>query len=214
MRIAKSILIAFAVFTSIFSCTEQETIKIACVGDSITYGSGIDDRDRLAYPSQLNKLLGDEYLVNNYGISARTLLSKGDLPYINEQVYKDAITWKPNIVLIKLGTNDTKPQNWQYGNEYKSDYIKLIKSFQNLDSRPKVILIKPVPAFQTTWGISDTVIVDEIIPTIDEIGKEMNLQTIDLHSPMLGDSALFPDHIHPNAEGAAKMAKLIYEQIK
>ncbi|MFV0483343.1 MAG: GDSL-type esterase/lipase family protein [Bacteroidales bacterium] len=214
MRIANLTLITFAVFTFIFSCAKQDAIKIACVGDSITYGSGIKGRDSLAYPPQLNKLLGDKYLVKNYGISARTLLSKGDFPYINEQVYKDALAWEPNIVLIKLGTNDTKPHNWQHGDEYKNDYIRLIKSFQDLDSHPKVILIKPVPAFQTIWGISDTVIVDEIIPTIDEISKEMNLQTMDLHYPMLNDSTLFPDHIHPNAKGAAKMAKIIYEQIK
>ncbi|MFV0506203.1 MAG: GDSL-type esterase/lipase family protein [Bacteroidales bacterium] len=215
MRIFTYFFLTLILFVAILGgCTKQELIRIACVGDSITFGAGIEGRDSLAYPPKLNALLGSDYIVKNYGVSGRTLLRKGDFPYINEKAYKDALSWNPNVILIKLGTNDTKPQNWQYGKEYKTDYIDLIESFQKLSSRPRVILVKPVPAFQSNYMISDIVIVDEIIPIIDEICKELNFQAIDLHTPMLDDGALFPDHIHPNAEGAAKMAELIYMQIK
>ena len=78
---------------------DVQKIKIACVGNSITFGSGIKDRGSDSYPAVLNRLLGtDKYEVRNFGVSARTLLSKGDHPYINEQAYRDAKAFNPNIV--------------------------------------------------------------------------------------------------------------------
>jgi len=94
-------------------------IKLACIGNSITFGSGIPDRVKNSYPGQLALMLGDKWEVRNFGVSGRTLLSKGDNPYIKEQFYKNVLAWQPDVITIKLGTNDSKPQNWKYKDEFE-----------------------------------------------------------------------------------------------
>jgi len=188
-------------------------IKVACIGNSITFGSGIKHRDSLSYPAQLQRKLGDDWDVRNYGVGGRTLLSKGDRPYVDEPAFEAAKAFQPDVVLIKLGTNDTKPNNWQYKNEFKDDYKKLIKSFQSLNSKPIVVLLKAVPAFPERWGISDSIIHNHVNPMIEELAENMGLPIIDLHEPFVGHSELFPDLIHPNAEGAAIMAFTIYNAL-
>ena len=188
-------------------------IKVSCVGNSITYGYGIEHRDSLSYPAQLGRLLGDKWEVRNFGVSARTLLSKGDHPYIKEQAYIDAKDFQPDVVLIKLGTNDTKPRNWIYKDEFKDNYKALIKSFQNLESNPIVVLLKAVPAFPDRWGITDSTIRLGVNPMVEELANALELPLIDLYTPMLNHGDLFPDNIHPNAEGAGIMAEIIYKRL-
>ena len=96
---------------------EKKPVKIACVGNSITYGSGIKNQFQNSYPGLLSQLLGEGYDVRNFGISARVLLNKGDHPYMHEQKFRDLLAFQPDIVTIKLGTNDSKPWNWRYGKE-------------------------------------------------------------------------------------------------
>ena len=99
-----------------------EKLKVACVGDSITYGSCIEDRENYSYPAQLQNLLGQEYDVRNFGVSGTTLLHKGNYPYISTEEYRKSLEFNPDIVLIKLGTNDSKPQNRVHLAEYKQQY--------------------------------------------------------------------------------------------
>lgn len=84
-------------------------IRLACVGDSITQGDGLAADD--SYPSQLQALLGEEWKVGNFGVSGRTLLKKGDHPYWTESAYQKALEFEPDVVIIMLGTNDTKEHN-------------------------------------------------------------------------------------------------------
>lgn len=190
----------------------QSKIKVACVGNSITEGAGIEPGK--TYPEQLQTLLGDTYEVKNYGIGGRTLLKKGDYPYWNEAKYQDVLQWQPDIVVIKLGTNDSKPQNWQHKANFKKDYVKFIKSFKKLPSHPKVYICKPMPAYRENFRISPTVIKDEMLPMIEAIAKKTKVTVIDLYTPMLGKEALAPDGIHPTAEGDAVLANEVYKSIK
>ena len=190
-----------------------KTIKVACIGNSITFGSGIENKERDSYPAVLGRLLGDGYEVKNFGVSGRTLLKHGDFPYWKENAFLDALTFNPDIMIIMLGTNDSKPQNWKYKDEYEKDYCQLIDIFRNLSSNPKIYLCRLVPAFKINWGINDSVIVNDIIPLIEKIGKEENVDIIDLYTPFKNEGRVFPDGIHPNAEGAAMMAKEIYKAI-
>jgi acyl-CoA thioesterase-1 len=185
---------------------------VACVGDSITYGSGIANRMVDSYPAQLQRILRQydpSWEVQNYGVSGATLLTKGDLPYVRQAAYTGAQTCNPDVVIIKLGTNDSKPQNWQYKGDYVSDYESMIEVFRSLPSRPQVWICKPVPAFYVNFSIRPEVIHDEILPLIDQISREMNVPVIDLYAALLDHGNLFPDGIHPNAEGAGLMAQTI-----
>jgi len=190
----------------------QQKIKVACVGNSITEGSAIETGKK--YPDVLQQLMGNAYEVRNYGLGGRTLLKHGDRPYWNEVKYTEVLQWQPDIVIIKLGTNDSKPQNWKFKNEFETDYLEFIKSFQNLPNHPKVFVCLPIPAYEVKWGISDTIIKKEMIPIIKKVSKTMKIKPIDLYKPFVGKSNLAYDGIHPNAEGAALMAQIIYKRLK
>ena len=192
--------------------TEQRALlRIACVGDSITFGSGIKDRNSNSYPAQLSSMLGKNTTVSNFGVSGATLLKKGNKPYWSQPKYKAALEFKPDVVIIKLGTNDSKPANWKHKAEYISDYIDLIESFQKLESKPTVWICYPVPAYPGRWGITDKVMKEEVIPLIDEVAKQADVKIIDLYSALSDKKEMFPDTVHPNAAGAKVMAETIAE---
>jgi acyl-CoA thioesterase-1 len=188
----------------------RETIRIACIGDSITYGYSIKNRSKDCYPAQLGRMLGQKWQVRNFGVSGATLLKKGDLPYWNQQAFKDALAYNPHVVIIKLGTNDTKPQNWKYKDQFAADYTNMIDRFAELPSNPRIWICQPVPAYGEQWGISETRIKNEVIPLINRIARSKHVPVIDLYGPLSGKPELFPDQIHPNAEGAYDIAKEIY----
>lgn len=203
----------FTTFTVAASAAEPSTpIKVACVGDSITFGGGA--RDKSSYPNQLGIALGDKWTVENFGVGGATLLKSGDNPYWNLARYTAAQKYQPNVVIIKLGTNDSKPWNWEFKDDFITDYVELIKNFKNLDSKPTVWIAYPVPAYSSAWGISGEVITYEIIPMIDEIAKQANVNVIDLYSALSGKNELFPDGIHPEANGKRLIGKTIARAIK
>jgi len=185
---------------------------VACVGDSITYGSGISNRDRDSYPAQLNRMLqkfDNQWQAQNFGVSGATLLRNADKPYVQESAYNQVLAAEPDAVIIKLGTNDSKPHNWALKDDFISDYLFLIDSFAELPSKPKIWICYPVPAFNSNFGISDAVIKDEIIPLVGQIAELRDVEVIDLYTALSDTSALFPDGIHPNAEGAKLIAEAI-----
>lgn len=197
-----------------FKAPRKDAIRVACVGNSITYGAGVKNRDRDSYPSVLGRLLGDRYWVKNFGVSARTLMNKGDRPYMKEQAYQQALAFNPNIVIIKLGTNDSKSFNWVHKADYPKDLQTMINAFKALPAQPKIYLCYPSKAYMAGESINDDIIAKEIIPMIKKVAKKNNLPIIDLHSAMDGMPEMFPDKIHPNEEGTKVMAKAVYEAIE
>ena len=212
MQLKSTIKVLLLVF--LFSLSSEliasNKIKVACVGDSITFGAGIPEPHLNGYPAQLQKLLGDQWQVANFGWSGATLMSKGDHPYIKTPQYQNALNYKPDVVIIKLGTNDTKPQNWKrHRNTYINDYTIMIRAFQALESKPSIWLCKAVPVFPERWGISDDTVNYEINPRVDHLGKKLGLPVIDLYSTLKPFPQHFPDKVHPTAEGAKIMAQKI-----
>ena len=190
---------------SIMTAHAAEPIKVACVGDSITQGSGA--KPGQSYPSQLQALLGEGYQVGNFGVSGRTLLKQGDFPYWKENKYKAALAMEPAIVIIMLGTNDTKPQNWKHEAEFDADYRELVQSFQSLKSKPKVFVCRPVPVpGKGNFGINEENIQKEI-PRVDALAKELGCGVIDMHAALEKFPEMLPDRVHPNTAGAGEMAK-------
>jgi acyl-CoA thioesterase-1 len=208
----------FLIFVSTFISFAQESknvqpIKVACIGNSITFGAGLADWRTDSYPAFLGRSLGNEYDVKNFGVNGRTALRKSKSSYWNVKQFRRAIVYKPDIVIIKFGTNDSKPENWQYKDEFEKDYGDLVDVFLNLPSHPKVFVCKPVPAFNKKYTISDSAIVNEIIPIIEKVGKVKKVEVIDLYKAFSGKEKLFLDGIHLNEEGCAFMAKEIYKAI-
>src|SRR5438046_2558072 len=86
----------------------QKTIRIACVGNSITAGSKLTHPEKNAYPAQLQQLLGSGYEVTNFGVGGRTVIKDCDRSYMATPAYQEALKSNPDIVTIKLGTNDSR----------------------------------------------------------------------------------------------------------
>ena len=156
----------------------------------------------------MDNILGETYNVLNFGRSATTMTRNGDFPYWIAKEFFNVFESKPDIIIIKLGTNDTKSHNWDT-KAFIDSYQAMIDTFKTIESRPKIYLCKPVPVFVTKWGINDSTVIAGIIPAIEKFAKTNNLDLIDLYKPMIHDSILFPDGIHPNEEAMVKMAEII-----
>ncbi|MBR3455382.1 MAG: alpha/beta hydrolase fold domain-containing protein [Bacteroidaceae bacterium] len=212
---------------------QQDAIRVACIGNSITDGHGIEMAPVNGYPALLQRQLGKDYLVKNFGVSGRTLLNHGDMPYMKEMAWKDAQAFDPDIVVIKLGTNDSKPQNWKYAAEFKQDLQQMIttlcpalaqsakkgkkskKSKNAQPVRPKIYLCTPIPAFKSSWNINDAVITNEIIPIQKEVAQQYGLQLIDLHTLFANDGdKMQEDGIHPDGKGVRRIADIVAEALK
>ena len=194
------------------SCTHKPT-RIVCIGDSITEGAGIFHQNKYSYPTRLDSLLGGSFQVLNSGKGGTTLQKEGDFSYWNTKEFANIFAFEPDMVIIKLGTNDTKPQNWN-SERFKVDYQALIDTLKSLPNAPEIIMCIPVPVFATQWGINDSTLNAGVIPVIKQIANENKIELIDLNSPLKNRHDLFPDHIHPNEEGTKEIAQIIAGFIK
>lgn len=207
-------LISVALVTPAFADDAKPPIKVACVGDSITAGVGTRDPGKDAYPAQLGRMLGDQYDVHNFGVSGATLLNKGDKPYQKEGAFHQVLELKPDVVVIILGTNDTKPQNWKFKDEFSADYKDLVGQLEALPSKPKIYVCYPVDVPGAgNYGINDAGLAEEM-PMIQTLAKKLGLTVIDLHTPFVGKPELLPDRVHPNTDGATLMAKTVAESLR
>lgn len=206
-----SIIGIFLIVLAFFSFSKD--IKVACVGDSITEGYGLTCQSKNGYPVVLDSILGQGYTVLNSGRSATTLQIKGDFPYWICKEFSNVFAFEPDIIIIKLGTNDTKSHNWHADN-FKKDYQSLIDTFQTINPKPRIYLCLPVPVFKTVWGINDSTLVNGIIPIIEKLSKSNNLPVIDLYHNMKGQGSNFADSIHPNEQAVKVMASIIAKAIK
>ncbi len=200
----------------------QDVVRVACIGNSITIGRALKNPEQEAYPTVLGVLLGNRYEVKNFGVSGRTLLKNGNYPYWNEPEFKAAQEYQPDIVTIKLGTNDSKPINWDtHAVEFEGDLRDMIRIFQALESHPRIYLCFPIwsntsevkPPYDPNQ-IRQQIVAGQIIPIIQKVASEMGVSIIDLQTVLYGQPQLLPDRIHPNPLGQTIIAKTIYDRIK
>ena len=196
---------------------EQGKTRIACVGDSLTYGYGLMGAFRAyAYPAVLQELLGSDYQVMNFGFCDRTLCDSGDRPYRQGKMYTAALSSDPDAVVIMLGTNDAKPHNWN-AEEYENDLRNYISAFRNDHAKPYIVLMQPPRAFsvhgKTLDDIQNEVIRSEIHDIIGRIGSETCCTVIDLYSLTENHREWFTDGLHLNHAGTKAVAELLYHTI-
>jgi len=195
----------------------QRLIKVACIGNSVTYGYGHENPDSTSYPSQLAIMLGDDFEVGNFGKSGATLLRKGHRPYNEQEEYQKALVFVPDIAIIHLGLNDTDPRNWKYyKREFISDYVALIEAFEKVNPDVEIYICRMTPIFH--WhhrfkkGTRDWYW--EIQETIENIAENIaEVTLIDLQETLYHRPDLMPDALHPNPEGAKLIAQHVYSAI-
>lgn len=194
----------------------QKTTKIACVGDSITYGLGIEDRDNKSYPAVLQQLLGSQFVVGNFGKSGATLLKNGHRPYVEQVEYQQALAFKGDIVVIHLGVNDTDPRNWpNHRDHFVQDYLDLIASFRKANPKVRILIaeISPVAHRHHRFESGTRDWHYEIRQAIKTVAAIAQVQLIDFYEPLISYPQWLPDAIHPNEKGLETLAKTVFSAI-
>lgn len=196
--------------------TAAAQTRVACVGNSITFGTGLNDPKTESYPALLQKMLGDKYLVGNFGKPSATLLEKGHKPYVQQEEYSAAIDFGGDIIVIHLGINDTDPRNWpDYRDNFVRDYLHLIDTLKTKNPSARVLIARLTPLsdrhHRFLSGTRDWhEQIQQILPTIARLS---GAQLFDFHTPLYARTELFPDAVHPNARGHQIMAQTVYSAI-
>jgi len=183
----------------------QNPVRIACVGDSITEVSG--------YPSVLQSLLGDNYMVGNFGVSGSTVSLNSWKPYMDQPEFEKAEAFEPDIVVIMLGTNDDLIGLHKYNESFEDDFAKLVTSFQQLKSNPQIWIAESPPIFSNSSDLSPAYLANTIIPKTQDLANQMNLPTIDVYDAFGNHSDYLQDGVHPNSQGADLIATEVYNTI-
>ena len=224
MKVSSLLALFFALL--ILPCFAQnaDSIRVACVGDSITEGFGIGNPGQDGYPAQLGRLLGPACNVMNFGASGTTLTKHGDHPYWNSPRFEAAKAFAPQIVVIMLGTNDCIPRNQApLKSDFVADYKDLIQTFANLDSHPKIWICTIAPVAPADYAKQHNLYMQSIDgPTVETVGVPMIVQIasdtltplIDVHAALEGHFDLYCDSVHPNSKGAKVIAQTVYDAIK
>ena len=191
-------------------------IKIACVGDSITWGFTILKRHKDSYPAVLQQLLGSGFKVRNFGVNNACANFGGDLPYGRLRSFRMALLFKPDIVVIMLGSNDTKRFNFERG-RFLSGYESIVDSFTSQEKKPTVYLMTPPPVFSSIgldpFTLSNDILNNDIIPAIRSTAIDKGLKLIDINS-VIQSKELTNDGVHPDKDGARLIAEMVYATIE
>jgi len=195
------------------SCLAKHDIKIACIGDSITEGAGLVSQSKNGFPVKLNELLGKGFSVLNCGQSAATMLKMSDYSYWNTNEFSNVFAFNPDVVVIALGTNDSKDFNWD-SDRFTQDYQSMIHLLKSSNLNLKIFLCLQPPAFSHAWGINDSTIRNGVNPIIQKIASDNKLVCIDLYTPLRNHPKFFPDSIHLNEVGTNMMAEIIERELQ
>ena len=206
-------LICLLLAIGISTLSAQENIRVACIGNSVTYGYGHKNPAATSYPTRLGEMLGEGYEVRNFGHSGATLLNHGHRPYTQQQAYRNAVAFAPDKAIIHLGLNDTDPRNWpNYRDEFIPDYLALIDTLRKANPNVEVWVCRMTPIFhghrRFKSGTRDWHA--QIQLAIEEVARLADVHLIDLHEPLYHRPDLFADALHPDAEGAQILAETVY----
>lgn len=191
-------------------------LRVACIGNSITYGYLLPDREQQAYPALLQRMLGERYEVGNFGKSGATLLERGHRPYVQQDEYRQALAYKADIAVIHLGVNDTDPRNWpNYRDEFVPNYRHLIDTLRAINPKVRILIARttPIGAEHPRFESGTRDWQTEIQHAIDQVARGAGVQLIDLHEPLYPYPHYLPDAIHPDPAGAAILARTVYGAI-
>lgn len=212
----KKIVLSYLLVLCSLVAVAQTPVRVACVGNSITYGAGIENRERDAYPAQLQRMLGEGYVVGNFGKSGATLLNKGHRPYIGQEEFQQALTFAGDVVVIHLGINDTDPRDWpNYRDYFVRDYLALIDSFRVVNPKARILVARmtPITYCHSRFESGTRDWHEQIQHAIERVAELAGAQLIDFHAPLYPYPFMLPDAVHPTAEGAGILAQTVCSAI-
>lgn len=187
-------------------------IKVAAIGDSLTYGYGLENREKDAYPSILADKLGYLYQVSNYGLSGRSLQSTADFPYFKEKNAQLSLESEADIVIAMIGSNDTRAPYWNK-ERFSKEYKEMAVCYMNLSSQPDVYLVIPPFVPTSRFGLNNQIVEEELQGIISDIGQELSLPVINLYPMTKGHTTYYSDGLHLNPMGNQVIAEEIYRHL-
>ena len=200
--------VAIILDTASNNTTSGKLIRVACIGDSITYGN-----DYYSYPNKLQDRLGTNYTVRNFGLSSATVLLNTDTPYMYGTEFNRSKYFLPDIAIVMLGTNDARTDHFKSIDNFVSDYMKLINELKALESNPTIFLVKPPRLFNNTLSLENENLLEGVIPRIEQIAQDESLPIIDVYLAFENHPEYLYDSVHPTNEGAAVIANIVYDAI-
>lgn len=212
----KRLLLSFLLLLFLLPLSARRIIKVACVGNSITYGTGVANREQKAYPVVLQRLLGKDYQVENFGKPGATLLRRGHRPYFDQPEFRAALQFRPDIAVIHLGINDTDPRNWpNYRDEFIPDYLALIDSLRAVNPHVRILVARltPIGVDHPRFDSGTRKWREEISQAVQQVAEIARVEWIDFYAPLVPHPDWLPDAVHPDARGAEVLAQVAYASI-
>ena len=181
-----------------------EPVRIACIGDSVTYGYGLDRT--ASYPAQLQQLLGEQHIVENFGVNGAAVLD-----YRSTPAYAAALEFEPDIIVIMLGSNDTNAALWSDRDTFAARYGDLVDAISATGA--ELILCTCSAAYPIHGGYQfgvDPEALDQVCDVIRQTAADRNLPLADIAAVTADQPQWYEtDGVHPNADGAAAIAVAI-----
>ncbi len=213
LKIFSLLLVLFFLAACVDRKSSVPHLNIVCLGDSITFGYKLEDPVHQSFPGQIDEQAQGHWKILNCGVNGATVLDKGDIPISTQKAYQRAIKAKSDVIILMLGTNDTKHHNFQFRNEFVDDYVKLVKTLQGLPSYPYVIACSIPPVFENYPNGLTTEREKEINKLIRKAVTASEVDFLDIYTALSENRAYFIDGVHPNARGAKAIATLVYNKI-
>lgn len=193
--------------------------RVACIGDSITRGTFVWRRRHNAYPAQLQSMLGDDYVVREFGANGHAAQRSADRPYRSSEAFASSVRFQPDVALIMLGTNDVRGDNWKGLDPFLSDYRDLVLHYRSLESSPAVWLLTPPALFRlggsskVRYGMDDSAL-GHVCRGIESVARELGCGLVDVHAATADHPEAFRfDGVHPGAQGARLIAEAVFEAL-
>lgn len=217
-RIAYIIIASVVALASAFTLEAKKKaaeprLKVACVGNSITYGYGTPDPSTDSYPAQLKTMIDTtRYEVRNFGKSRATLVEGTYFPYASQPEHDAAIAFAPDVVVIHLGVNDTDPRVWpDHRDDFIAHYLRLIDRFRTANPNVRVIIANASPLTVAHGRYKSSTMdwryqVREAIATVAEITES---ELIDFETALIDHQNTITDAVHPNKRGLGYLAEMV-----
>ena len=190
------------------AAAEQPPLRVACVGDSITFGDRIADRAAQSYPAVLQQLSAGRYLTGNFGVNGATALQGTGRCWLDTGAYREALVFAPDRVVVMLGINDLAFPEFQP--RFPDNLRDIVTRFQQLPSAPRVFLCTLTPIAPPESQVqANHAIQERMNPAIRSVAAETGSQVIDVSAVYPNRLELLPDGLHPSPEGAALIARTV-----
>lgn len=211
---------------------KQTTRKIEFIGNSITCGYGVEGKSRhekfepstenvdKSYALIISNAFGAQShiiahsglgVVRNYGDSSKLSVNRATMPKRYNQVLDtdgsllwDFNTWKPDLVVINLGTNDYSTTPHPEKELFQKTYISLLENItNNYGNIPVFLICGPLidePAYSN---------IKALVGIIKQSNLKSNIHFIGIPKALLNKDTDLGSDSHPSYKGQLKMANHI-----